>query len=53
MAIGIVSLLVLAAVVIIGIPILARVFSEAAKRGQNEDEQNDRRGDGERDSDDR
>lgn len=50
MAISIVSLLAIVAVVIIGIPILARVFSEAARRGQNEGDQGASRHD-ERDSD--
>lgn len=35
MSIAIVSLLVILAVVIIGIPILARVFGEAASRNEN------------------
>ncbi|WP_160309625.1 hypothetical protein [Rubrobacter aplysinae] len=36
MAIAFVSLLVIVIVVIIGIPILARVFSEAARRGEDD-----------------
>lgn len=35
MSIAIVSLLVILAVVIIGVPILARVFGEAASRNEN------------------
>ena len=36
LAIAFVSLLVIVIVVIIGIPILARVFSEAARRGEDD-----------------
>lgn len=35
MSIAIISLLVILAVVIIGVPILARVFGEAASRNEN------------------